>query len=294
MESDPGSTVPRRQLGRYLRQLREDARITVKRASEELEWSGPKIWRIEGGMSAMRALDVEAMCRLYGATPDTTEALMSLAHETKAKGWWNAHGDAVPGHLELYMGLESAASKLRTYEPELIPGMLQTMAYATAVFRTRQKHSEEGIRRRIAIRQERQKILTRTWPTPPRLEVVLNEAALRRPLHSPSEWVEQLRHILAVGTLPNVVVRVMPFQPGINPAANSGGGFVILDFPDTGAARGAEPTTVQSDGLTGSVYLDKPSEVEDYDQVWGQLIASALNEQRSRKWIAALAKEHSR
>ena len=88
METDQGSTVPRRQLGRYLRQLREDAQITIKRAAEELEWSAPKIWRIEGGATSMRALDVEAMCRVYGASPDQTKILMDLARETKSKGWW--------------------------------------------------------------------------------------------------------------------------------------------------------------------------------------------------------------
>jgi transcriptional regulator with XRE-family HTH domain len=122
LQTDPGSTVPRRQLGRYLRQLREDARITVKRASEELEWSAPKIWRIEGGATSMRALDVEAMCRLYGASPDQTQILMGLARETKSKGWWHSYNDAIPAYFELYVGLESSAERLRQYEPELIPG----------------------------------------------------------------------------------------------------------------------------------------------------------------------------
>src|SRR5687768_16016265 len=112
MTTDAGSTVPRRQLGRYLRQLREDARITVKAAADALEWSTPKIWRIESGIVSMRALDVEAMCRVYGAPADITQALMGLAKETKAKGWWHSYGDAIPGWFELYVGLESAANRL--------------------------------------------------------------------------------------------------------------------------------------------------------------------------------------
>jgi transcriptional regulator with XRE-family HTH domain len=91
-----GSTVPRRHLGRYLRDLRNAAGITTKVAARELERSEPTIWRIETGQTSVRSLDVKAMCDLYGATPDITEALMSLAKETKAKGWWQAYGDAVP------------------------------------------------------------------------------------------------------------------------------------------------------------------------------------------------------
>src|SRR6266540_3344075 len=130
----PGSTVPRRQLGRYLRQLREAANMTVKKAADELEWSPVKIWRIESGQTSMRSLDVETMCRKYGASDEMTQALMGLAKETKARGWWHSYGDAVPEWFELYIGLESAASRLRKYEPELIPGLLQTAAYTTEVF----------------------------------------------------------------------------------------------------------------------------------------------------------------
>jgi Domain of unknown function (DUF5753)/Helix-turn-helix domain len=292
LQTDPGSTVPRRQLGRYLRQLREDARITVKLASEQLEWSAPKIWRIEGGATSMRALDVEAMCRLYGAAPEQTEMLMALARETKSKGWWHSYNDAIPAYFELYVGLESSAERLRQYEPELIPGLLQTEAYATEVFRTRdRRRTDEEVTRGVAVRKERQGLLLRTWPAAPRLEVVLNEGVLRRPLRDRAEMAQQLRHIVQVGALPNVVVRVLPYAAGIHPASMAGGSFVILDFPDHGDARGAEPTTVYSDGLTGSLYLDKPTEVEAYEEVWAAMMASALNEAQSKKLIAIIAKE---
>ena len=150
-EPASGSTVPRRQLGRYLRQLREGADKTIKTAAEDLEWSPVKIWRIESGQTSMRALDVEAMCKVYGAPQDVTDALTLLAKETKAKGWWYSYDDAIPEWFELYVGLESAASRLRHYEPELIPGLLQTPAYATEVFRvTRPEMPETQISRGVA------------------------------------------------------------------------------------------------------------------------------------------------
>src|SRR5882672_10794512 len=118
-----GSTVPRRQLGRYLRELRNRERLTVKVAAEKLEWSEAKMWRIETGQTSLRSLDVEAMCRVYGAPQDLTEALMGLAKETKGRGWWHAYGDAIPNGFDLYIGLEEAAKELQWYEAELMPGL---------------------------------------------------------------------------------------------------------------------------------------------------------------------------
>src|SRR4051794_19160598 len=125
-EGTTGSTVPRRQLGRYLRDMRNRARLTVKAAATELEWSEAKIWRIETGQTSLRSLDVEAMCKVYGAPADVTKGLMGLAKETKARGWWHAYGDVIPEWLEVYVGLEEAASRLSMYESELVPGLLQT------------------------------------------------------------------------------------------------------------------------------------------------------------------------
>ena len=109
-----GSTVPRRQLGRYLRDLRNQAGLTVKDAARGLEWSETKMWRIETGQTSLRSFDVEVMCRVYGVASDMTRALMGLAKETKARGWWQAYGDAVPEWFDLYVGLEAAAKASET------------------------------------------------------------------------------------------------------------------------------------------------------------------------------------
>jgi transcriptional regulator with XRE-family HTH domain len=111
VEGITGSTVPRRQLGRYLRDLRKESRLTVQTVADELEWSETKIWRIETGHTSTRSLDVEAMGKIYGAPPDLTERLMSLAKETKAHGWWHS-GDAILKSFHLLIGMEEAASRL--------------------------------------------------------------------------------------------------------------------------------------------------------------------------------------
>jgi transcriptional regulator with XRE-family HTH domain len=284
---DTGSTVPRRQLGRYLRQLREDAGRTVKVAAEDLEWSPVKIWRIESGQTSMRVLDVEAMCRYYGASDEVTGALKSLARETKSKGWWYSYDDAIPEWFELYVGLESAASRLRHYEPELIPGLLQTPAYTAEVFRVgRPDMRDAEISRGVAVRLARQGILTRRLPAPPRLDVVLHESVVRRRFGSVDQTVEQLQKINEVGGLPNVTVRVLPMAVGVHRAALTGGGFILLDFSPNG--RAAEPSVVYSDGLTGALYLDKPQEVTAYNEVWASIQELCLDENETRKLIDSI------
>src|SRR5450759_1645068 len=149
-EGTTGSTVPRRQLGRYLRELRNQERLTVRLAAEKLEWSEAKIWRIETGQTSLRSLDVEAMCKIYGARPDLTEALMGLAKETKARGWWHAYGDAIPERFDVYIGLEEAASQLSWYASELVPGLLQTEDYGrTLIAADNPGVAEEEISRRV-------------------------------------------------------------------------------------------------------------------------------------------------
>jgi transcriptional regulator with XRE-family HTH domain len=285
---DAGSTVPRRQLGRYLRQLREEAGITVKAAADALEWSTPRLWRIEKGAVPMRALDVRNMCEVYGASAKTTEMLTGLARETKAKGWWHSYGGVIATWFELYVGLESAASSLRTYEPELVPGLLQTKGYTTGLWEANKPGGDPSERDRlVAARSQRQRLLSRQLPPPPHLDIILNEAVLRRPIRDREAMAGQLHHILDVGGQSHVTVRVLPFAAGPHQAMVAGT-FVILDFPDN-----REPTTIYSESLTGALYLDRPAEVDAYNDVWDRLAEAALDETRSRKLIAAVAKEYA-
>jgi transcriptional regulator with XRE-family HTH domain len=284
---DAGSTVPRRQLGRRLRQSREQARLTVRAAAEALEWSTPKLWRIEGGMVGMRALDVEAMCRVYGAPADLTAELMRLARRTRARGWWREHGDAVPGWFELYVGLETAACRLRSYAPDVVPDLLRTPAYAAEVIRATEPGTpEERVDRAVGVLRHRQRALTRTDPAPPVLEVVLDEPALHRPLRDPAATREQLRHLGAVAARDNVSVRVLPLAAGLHPGVACGGGFTVLDFPAD--ERPAEPSTVYRQHLTGGCYLDKPTELTAYETLWASVRAAALTEAATRELIAGL------
>ncbi|WP_406079663.1 helix-turn-helix domain-containing protein [Micromonospora sp. NBC_00858] len=291
MAEDIGSTVPRRQLGRLLRQYRNEAGVTLDAAAEALEYSRQKIWRIECGTGSVRVLDVKAMCDLYGVSPDMTEAMRGLAVETKSKGWWHAYGDAVPSWFELYVGLESAASRLREYGETLIPGLLQARNYALALYQAGSRISAEDRERAVAVRLQRQALLRRRLPQPPRLEAVLSEAVLRRVVSSHSVMTAQLGHLIEVSELPNVSLRVVPLAAGPHPGAVAGS-FVILDFPAGNGGRAVpEPSVVYSESLTGALYLDKPDELRAYEDAWQGLVALALPEAESRDMIKAIIGE---
>ncbi|HEX3924340.1 MAG TPA: helix-turn-helix transcriptional regulator [Streptosporangiaceae bacterium] len=289
-EETTGSTVPRRQLGRHLRDLRNSQRLTVRAAAVKLEWSEAKIWRIETGQTSLRSLDVEAMCRIYGAAPALTEALMGLAKETKARGWWHAFGDVIPEGFDVYIGLEEAAESISWYESELVPGLLQTESYARAVIAADNPGvDDEEISRRVHVRIERQSLVTRVTNAP-ELRIALNEAIVRRPVGGAGVMSGQFRRLLDASELPNVALRVLPFSAGLHPGVMSGP-FEILRFPLNGDGKPSEPPTVYADGFTGALYLDKPKEIERYDEAFAGIWSVSLSEQASRDLLSQTTKE---
>ncbi len=285
-----GSTVPRRQLGRYLRDLRNKPRLTVRAAAEALEWSEAKIWRIENGHTSMRSLDVEAMCRVYGAPTDTTEALMALAKETKARGWWLSYDDVLPEGFDVYLGLEEAAARLQSYQSELVPGLLQTEDYARTVIQADEPGlAEAEIERRVQVRIQRQALLGRVT-SPPEVNVVLNEAILRRPVGSRILMAAQLAHLMEVTELATVAIRVLPFDAGMHLGIMSNP-FVMLDFPMNSNGTRTEPPIVYVEGFTGALYLDKTHEIERFSGAFTNIWSASLDEAATKRLIADTVKE---
>ncbi|MGH3245666.1 MAG: helix-turn-helix domain-containing protein [Trebonia sp.] len=289
-EPQAGSTVPRRQLGRYLRDLRGSAGLTARAAARELERSEPTLWRIETGQTSVRSLDVEQMCRLYGATDDLTKALMALAKETKARGWWQAYGDVVPEWFDLYVGLEAAATRISWYESELVPGLFQTADYARTLIRLDHRDAEnDEIDRWVQLRMGRQAILRRPID-PPLLQVALRESVLQCLVGGSAVMAGQLHRLAEVSELPNISLRVVSFAAGLHPGMMSGP-FEILRFPVNGGGLESEPPTVYSDIYTGAIYLDKLHEVERYDRAFGEIWETALSEGASRDLVRQAAEE---
>ncbi|RAO33193.1 hypothetical protein ONO86_05001 [Micromonospora noduli] len=289
MADDMGSTVPRRQLGRALRDLRTEARMTLDGAAEAMQWSRQKMWRIETGLGPVRTLDAKAMCELYGATPDLTGALTALAAETKAKGWWHSYGDAVPDWFELYVGLESAASHLREHDDTLVPGLLQTPGYTRGVYQNRPDMPADELEEVLDVRRRRQEILVRRLPRAPKLEWVLSEAVLLRRVGDSAVMTQQLDRLIERTDLPNVSIRVLPLSAGAHYGALAGA-FVMLDFPLVNRVV-PDQSVVYSESVTGALYLDRPEEFAVYEKVWASLLDLALDEEQSRRMIGKIKEE---
>lgn len=282
-----GSSVPKRELGRYLKQAREEAGWPLDTAAKQLEWSRARMYRIEGGQTSVRTHDVELMCRLYGTSDEFRQVMVGLAGESKSKGWWQAYGDAIPDWFELYVGMEAAADRLRQYEPALVPGLLQTREYAERVLRSKPGIKPGEVAQSASLRLERQQLLTRGAPRAPRLDVVLGEAVLRQ--RAP-EMPAQLQHLVDTAGRDNVMIRVVPIVAAPHHVSLAGA-FVIVDFPARGT-RPAEPTTVYSESLTGALYLEKALEVAAYAEAWAALDRVALDPASSTDLIKHALKEH--
>jgi transcriptional regulator with XRE-family HTH domain len=281
--TEQGSTVPRRRLGRELRRLRESAQLTIEAVMKDLEWSRQKIWRIERGDSAMRAFDVEAMCKVYGASEEMTDALKALAKETKAKGWYHSFGDVIPKWFIICVDLEDTAARHYGYSSELVPGLLQTWDYARAIFATSVTLSPTELERSVQVRVSRQKLLDKEGV---KFNWLLNEAVVRRLVGGPEVMAAQLRHLAKINERNNMSIRVLPFSIGAHSAMV--GSFRLLDF-----AKGTEPTTVHVEGLTGDLYLDKRKETEPYRKLFETTAETALSKENSTEFLLSIAEEFS-
>lgn len=286
---DEGSTVPRRGIGKYLKHARERADIKVRAAADALGWSTPRLWRMETGQVSVRASDVDSACRLYGVDDDLSDALMALAKETRARGWWHSYGNAVPHWFSLFVTLEAAASRIRQYGTILVPGLLQTRSYMHELIELEYPTmSAEDRRKLVAVKLERQALLSRVLPPAPSLDVLLSESVLRRGVLDRDVMAEQLRHLAVASQRHNVSVRVIPFEAGLHRGAVVGA-FAILDFPQN--VSHPEPSTVYIEGATGALYLDRVAEIAAYEAIWQSAADLALGEADSRALVAAIADE---
>jgi transcriptional regulator with XRE-family HTH domain len=257
-----GSTVVRRQLGRQLRRLREAAKVAEHDVVEAGLASRAKLWRIESGKTPIKIGDVRALCWLYKVDQATTDALANLAQGTSARGWWEDYGDVLPDWFSLYVGLEAAASEIRTYDPELVHGLLQTPNYHRALFVDSGVEVDEGaVQQQIKLRQGRQQAVTVRTP-PLRVTAVLGAGVLARQVGSRAVMKEQIARLRELNQLDHVDIRVLPWSAGAHAAIRMGG-FMILDFdnPD-------DPPVVYLESHTGARYLEKPEELAEYRKIY--------------------------
>lgn len=285
MASNVNPTVRRRRLGQELRRLREDKNMTAEQVAERLLVSQSKISRLENGRRSISQRDVRDLCGVYEVQDQRmVDSLMEMAKDSRQQGWWHAFGD-VP--YSVYIGLETDAASLRVYDPQVIPGLLQTRPYAEALITGALPETPSSdIDNRVQVRLRRQERITAV-ENPLRLWTVLDEAALRRVVGNKLLMREQLEFLVEQSQLPHVTVQVIPFEMGAHPGIN--GQYAILEFPDA-----ADSSVVYIEGVTSDLYLEKALDVQKYSVMYEHLRAQALNVDQSRQFIADLAKEYAR
>lgn len=273
-------TVRGRRLMRELRRLREEKRLTLQDVADRTGWSRARVSRIETGHTRPQHGDVADLLDLYGVPSPERDALITLAREGRQRGWWTAYADVFTGS---YVALEDEAAEIRTWDAQLIHGLLQTAAYSRAVIKAgRMLDDEAQIERRIAARKARQALLDRA--DAPRLHAVFDEAVVHRPIGGPEVMAEQLTALAAAARRPNVTIQVLPFTCGAH--AGLDGRFTILSYPDA-----VDPDIAYVEGTMGDVYLESAQETEQHRVRFDRITAAALSPEASAHLLAARAKE---
>ena len=277
-----GPTIARWQLGRQLRGMREAAGMTHGDIASELGCSESKIYKIESGDVGINRGDLLVMIDRYRVMDaGLRAAVLDLQRQGKQRGWWARYGQ-LPNAYAMYVGLEGAATALRNFELGVVPGLLQTEAYAHAVISASRLDSPDETARRVGLRIERQRCLTED----PALSLwaIIDEGALHRQIGGREVMRGQLQRLTEVMRLPNVTVQVLPFTEGWHPGTL--GSFSILEFPDE-----VHSPVVYVETLAGDAHLEREDEVRRVTLVYTHMHAAALSASRSRELIAARAKD---
>ncbi|QFR94114.1 helix-turn-helix domain-containing protein [Streptomyces tsukubensis] len=284
MASNVNPTVRRRRLGQELRRLRELKNMTAEEVAERLLVSQSKISRLENGRRSISQRDVRDLCGVYEVEDHRiVDSLMQMAKDSRQQGWWHTFGD-IP--YSVYIGLETDAASLRVYDPQVVPGLLQTRTYAEAlVTGALPETAPSDIDKRVQVRMRRQDRVT-SQENPLRLWTVLDEATRRRVVGNKKLMREQLDRIVEMSHLPHITVQVIPFSLGAHPGLN--GQYAILEFPDA-----SDSSVVYIEGVTSDLYLEKANDVEKYSVMYEHLRAQAMNVDQSREFILDIAKGYA-
>ena len=284
VQPEGGPTVGRMLVGSMLRRLRTEQGLSREQAAEAIRASAWKIHRLENGQVGFKDRDLVDLLALYGVTDQQeVAALLELAQEANAPGWWFRYGDVVPPWFRTYMDVEAAAAVIRTYQGQLVPGLLQTADYARATIDGMLlPRSPEEVERRVTLKLARQQVLEQ--PDGPRLWAVVEEAALRRPVGGTRVMRGQLERLIDAAGMANVVLQVLPLSVAVHPAMT--GAFSILRFADQEL-----PDVVYVEQLTNALYLDRRDDVNQYLQVMDSISMRAAPPDRTVDLLQGLLKD---
>lgn len=270
-------TVRKLRLGQELRLLRERRKITGARAARDLGWSPSKVSRIEAAKTMPSPDDIKAMGKLYRISEEKLDELLGLLRDADQRGWWEDYEDALPEEYTRFLGLEAEAVVQRSWEPQVVTGLLQTEDYAREVIlatRGIARITHSGVRSRVEARLDRQQRVLRR-PDPPDFQVVLDESALMRRFGEPSVMRAQMEHLLEMSLLPNVSLQVLPLD-ALHPVNT--GAYIHLKFAGF-------DDVVYLEHLYTAHFVDDLERVAGYEAAFDHLRSEALDEDDSRVLI---------
>ncbi|MEV6430868.1 helix-turn-helix transcriptional regulator [Nocardia sp. NPDC051463] len=293
-DEDDASTLPRRQLGRFLRETREGQGLPLDQAARLAELSKSGLHRIETAQVAkVKIREIRALCETYGVSDDETSRVLKLAEQAQVKTWHTAFdGLYSDSTFNMYVGLEASARQLISYH-EIVPGLLQTPDYARALISAFYcDSSQDDIDRRVELRLKRQAILTRK-SGPVRLELLLHESALHRIVGSPRIMAAELRHLAEISKLPNLSLQIHPFTSG-SMRGLLHGPFVILDFGTDAKGEPVEPPLVYFEGAgKADLYLERVEDVRRYAELATAIRSTCMDATRSRDLLRRAARSYA-
>lgn len=277
-DSSGAPTARRIVLGAQLRRLREAADISRADAGYYIRGSDSKISRMELGRVGFKERDVADLLSFYGVHDEQERAVfLDMVRKSNERGWWHRYSGTMPTWFQDFVGLEESASLIQSHELQFVPGLMQTEDYARAVVgHGRPELLDAEGERRVALRLQRQKVLTR--PGAPRLWAVVDESVLHRPIGGHRVLREQIEHLLEITRQPNVTLQILPYHMSGYAAE---GAFSILRF-----AEPSLPDIVYIEHLSGALYLDRPDELEVYGRVIDRLAVEAETPDRSRQMLS--------
>ncbi len=278
-------TARQRRLVLDLKRLREEKGLTREQVAERIGSSETSIFRYEKGDSRPQPGVVAAMLDVYGVAGAEREALLEMARDARKRGWWHRYRQTLKPGFDFYIGLEAAASVVRTFETQVVPGLLQTEEYARALISAVSLHvNQSEAEEKVSVRMSRQKLLSGTADQF-RFIAILDEAVLRRPVGGSDTMRAQIRYLIETAARPNVAIHVLPFAAGAHPGLD--GPFCLLSFPEPDG-----PDIVYLEQATSGLVPEDPGEVRHYTLMFGALLGKALPGAASVDFMAAMADKY--
>ncbi|GHC85279.1 transcriptional regulator [Nocardiopsis terrae] len=274
-------TARQRRLMAELNRLRDNSGLSRAEVAERIGSTDSTLWRYETGMTRPKPGDVAILLDVYGVHGAEREELIEMAKHARKRGWWHRHRQTLKPGFDSYIGLEAAASVVRTFQTAVVPGILQTEAYARAVIeQTAITSAPDMVDEKVLVRLSRQELLTRE-DAPLQVVAILDEAVLRRQVGGPETMRGQVQHLIDLAQRPNVTIRVVPFSHGAHPGLD--GQFNLLEFPEQ-----ADPDLVYLEQAGSGLVPEDPEEVRRYTLMFGSLLGKALKADETLSFMRGL------